>query len=53
MFNWLKRDKHIHNFALWEVTHRFVGKGSGCVKIVQQRMCKDCGFTEIDTQEVF
>mgnify|MGYP001604311130 CR=1 FL=1 len=55
MFKWLfkPKDKHIHQFGKWEVIARYTSTKHAIVKLEQQRICSECGYTEIHMQEVY
>lgn len=39
-----------HKWTKWSVRNSFISESHGIVKIVQQRECRVCGKTQIDTQ---
>jgi hypothetical protein len=50
MFWFPKRNKCIHKFSKWTIIKSLLND-HGMVKIVQMRVCTECNFTEINTQE--
>jgi hypothetical protein len=50
LLKWLGIEIHSHTFSKWIVVKAMSSVGTGCYKIIQERHCACCGFTQIKEQ---